>query len=115
MPLPITPERCAAIYDALRAFPPYSGWALPESDAIEFHVSKRTDIYGQYHYGADHAITVSSSLVGHWGTLTETIAHEMIHLHQSIRNTQGRAEHNREWTRLARQVCRMFGFDERRF
>jgi hypothetical protein len=39
----------------------------------------------------------------------------MIHLHQSIRGTTSKAEHNHEFKRLALQVCQAFGFDERCF
>jgi len=115
MSLVITPESIAALYDALRQFPPFKAWNLPESDAIEFHVIRTRKVYGTYHYGDDHAITVSESVVGFWDTLTQTVAHEMIHLHQSIRGTQSKAEHNTEFRRLAVQVCDAFGFDPRCF
>ena len=111
----ITPEGCAALYDALRAQYPFSGWKLPESDEVEFHVIRSRRVYGMYHYGDDHAITVSEAIVGHWETLSQTIAHEMIHLYQSIRNTQTRTEHNAEFKGLASLVCRELGFDERCF
>lgn len=115
MSLAITPESCAALYDALRSLNPFRGWNLPDSDAIEFHVVRDAAVYGTYHFGDDHAISVSESRVGHWSTFTQTMAHEMIHLYQSIRGTQTKAEHNREFGRLARQVCTAFGFDERCF
>jgi hypothetical protein len=113
--LTITPESCAALYDALREFPPFIKLRLPDSDAIEFHVVRDAAVYGTYHFGDDHAITVSEKRVGHWHTLTETMAHEMIHLYQSIRGTQTKAEHNSEFRKLASQVCHAFGFDERCF
>ena len=115
MSLPITPESIAALYDALRQFQPFKGWNLPESDEVEFHVTQERSVYGTYHFGEAHAITVSEAVVGHWSTLTETMAHEMIHLHQSIRGTQSKAEHNHEFKRLAIRVCKAFGFDERCF
>jgi len=111
----ITPEGCASLYDALRAQYPFCDWSLPEADEVEFHVVRSRRVYGTYHYGDDHAITVSERIVGHWSTLSETIAHEMIHLYQSLRNTQSRAEHNAEFRGLAALVCREFGFDERCF
>lgn len=111
----LTPEGCAALYDALRAHPPFSRWALPESDEIEFHVTRDKRCFGMYHYGDDHAITVSEAVVGHWSTLSETMAHEMIHLFQSINNSQTKAEHNTEFRKLAAEVCREFGFDLKAF
>lgn len=88
---------------------------MPESEEVEFHVKRDKKVYGTYHFGESHAITVSDAVVGHWSTLTETMAHEMIHLHQSIRGTQSKAEHNHEFKRLAIRVCKTFGFDERCF
>ena len=115
MSLVITPESVAALYDALRCLQPFKAWNLPESEEVEFHVTRERKVYGTYHYGEAHAITVSESVVGHWSTLSETVAHEMIHLHQSIRGTQSKAEHNHEFRRLAVQVCEAFGFDPRCF
>ena len=111
----LTPEGCAALYDALRAHAPFSKWKLPESDAIEFHVIRDQKVFGTYHFGDDHAITVSESVIGHWSTLSETMAHEMIHLYQSLQNRQTKAEHNAEFRKLASEVCRTFGFDPRCF
>ena len=110
-----TPEGCAALYDALRLHQPFSRWSLPDSDAIEFHVTRDRKVFGMYHYGDDHAITISETVIGHWSTLSETMAHEMIHLHQSLQGKQTRAEHNVEFRKLASEVCREFGFDPRCF
>lgn len=68
-----------------------------------------------YHYGEDHAITMSESVIGHWSTLSETMAHEMIHLYQSINKRQTKTEHNLDFRKLAKEVCREFGFDPRCF
>ena len=111
----LTPEGCAALYDALRVHAPFAKWRLPESDAIEFHVTRDRTAFGTYHFGDDHAITISEAVISHWSTLTETMAHEMIHLHQSLTDRQTRAEHNAEFRRLASEVCREFGFDPRCF
>ena len=48
-----------------------------------------------------------------WQTLVETMAHEMIHLHQC---RAGRAvDHDAEWQRLATRVCREFGWKREGF
>jgi predicted SprT family Zn-dependent metalloprotease len=54
-------------------------------------------------------------LVKDWQTLVETVAHEMIHLHQARAGTETRAEHNREWHRLADTVCKRFGWQRDKF
>ena len=115
MSLEITPGGVAALYDALRQFQPFKDWNLPAADEVEFHVVREKKVYGTYHFGDAHVITISEKVCGHWSTLTGTVAHEMIHLHQSIRGTTSKAEHNHEFRRLALQVCQAFGFDERCF
>ncbi len=111
-----TPEQVAAVYDCLRAFPPFAGWRLPPSDEIEIHIGVQEDAYAIYHRTGDqHGITVSMLLVTDWSTLVETVAHEMVHLHQARAGTETRAEHNREWRRLAAKVCASFGWNVERF
>jgi hypothetical protein len=105
----VTPERVAAVYDCLRHFPPFCSWKLPPADEIELHISLQEDAFAVYHRkGAQHGITVSMTLVKNWQTLVESVAHEMIHLHQARAGTETRAEHNREWHRLAKTVCDSF-------
>lgn len=112
----LTPERVAAVYDCLRAFRPFSRWNLPESDEIEFRVGVQEDAFAHYwRENGQHAFEVSMLLVKDWQMLVETVAHEMIHLHQALRKTETKAEHNREWHRFADQVCAAFKFDRDKF
>lgn len=116
MPLAITPQQVAAVYDCLREFPPISTWRLPSSDEIEINIGVQQDAFAHYHRRGDqHGITVSMLLVDDWQTLSETVAHEMIHLHQARAGTETRAEHNREWHRLAAKVCEAFGWQLKGF
>lgn len=116
MPLHVTPQRVAAVYDCLREFPPFCRWNLPVSDEVEFHVGTQKDAFAIYHrLGDQHALTISMRLVRDWPTLVETTAHEMIHLYQARAGTETRVEHNREWHRLAAQVCDAFGWRKETF
>ena len=50
--------------------------------------------------------------VGHTSTLVEKMAHETIHLAQEIaKTTTSGAEHNPDFEKRWRQVCRYHGFD----
>lgn len=113
----ITPDRVAAVWDMLRQFPPISKWKLPPAEEVEFTTSARNDIHGQWSRWSNgtHIITVSVKRTGHLDTLIQTVAHEMIHAYQDQSGTSTRAEHNAEFSRLASQVCRAFGFDEKAF
>ena len=112
----ITPEQVAAVYECLRAFPPFSKWKLPPADEVELHIGLQEDAFAHYHRDdGRHAMTISMLLVKDWQTLVETVAHEMIHLHQARAGTETRAEHNREWHRLADTVCKRFGWQRDKF
>jgi len=62
--LPLTPQMCAAVYDCLREFPPFSRWKLPPADEIEFRCTARNDCTAdlwraliQRRYGVDVPFT----------------------------------------------------------
>jgi hypothetical protein len=74
-----------------------------------------------YHNGIprkvrSHEVSISQNRVGHTSILMRTVAHEMIHQYQlrawpETANT----EHNAEFVRLAKRVCRVHGRDEKEF
>lgn len=118
MTLTLTPHSIAAAYDYLRTTPPFKGWNLPDSDAVEFAVTKHRDREGDhnvYQRIGEHIIRVSSHLIKTTDGLMQVIAHEMIHMHQEIAKTISRVPHNREFKRLATHVCRRHGWDAARF
>lgn len=118
MTLFLTPHALAAAYDYLRATPPFNGWKLPESDAVEFGVTKHRDREGDhnvYQRVGEHIIRASSHFVKTTDGVMQLMAHEMIHMHQEITKTITRVQHNRAFHRLARRVCRCHGWDAVRF
>lgn len=108
----ITPQQVAAAYEFLRHFAPFSRWKLPEADAVAIHVKAIRD-HGLYWYDKCHNITVSSLLVDSPPSLLDVTAHEMIHLRQQLRGDP--LTHNAEFRRMAKQVCREFAWDVKRF
>ncbi len=120
MPIVLTPEIIEGAYEFLRTTPPFRNWRLPEADEVTFVVSRHKRYVG-YHRGTrhkiyDHEIGISEVCVGHTNTLLRTMAHEMIHQHQQRSRTQtAHTEHNAEFMRLARIVCRYHGWDEKEF
>lgn len=119
MALPLTPDMLAGAYSFLCATPPFRGWRLPHSDAVVFTVNKHPSYFGTYQEGPGdrHEIAMSSECVGHTDTLILYMAHEMIHLFQTIAKTAPRAkiQHNADFRRKAATVCKAHGFDVRRF
>jgi hypothetical protein len=116
MTLRLTPQMLAAAYDFLRTSQPFSGWKLPESDAVAFTVNHHKYWFGS-HQGAETClITISDATVGHTSTLIRVMAHEMIHLRQYLHGEESRKiSHNRDFRRKAALICKIHGFDEKAF
>ena len=115
----LTPERLAALYDALRAFRPFCGWRLPPAAEVTFRTTRARNcaaFYNREQRGTNYTITVSESLVGHFDTLAPILAHEMVHLKQDIARTETpNAEHNAEFHTLSATICREMGWDPKFF
>jgi len=85
MAINLNTEMLAHCFDMLAATPFISKWNLPHSDDIKFKLVSRKRFFGRYIYdGGNHTIEISTKSVGTFQTLILTMAHEMIHLHQSM-------------------------------
>lgn len=117
MTLPLTRETLAAAYDYLCTTPPFNKWNLPESADIEFKIIRSIHFRGWYSTNANgrHVIAISSRCIGRTTSLLETMAHEMVHLHQGDVRMETKGIHNRAFWILAERVCRYHGFDPRLF
>ena len=110
--LQITPHQLGAVYDCLRAFPPFRRWKLPPAEEVHFSVTRARDRFGSYcPRGAGHHITASSEKIGHYDTLARLVAHEMIHMKLQIEGHPGWHLHGSVFRRLAASVARYHGFD----
>lgn len=113
MTFPLHPEHLEAIYECLRALPPFNRWKLPHGEDVLFRTTERQDARGEYRQlpSGDHEIMISTACCGHFDTIVMTVAHEMIHLHQRARGRDTAAQHNAAFVRTARRVARMYGWD----
>ena len=116
MTLPLTPHMLVGAYEFLRTTPPYRRWRLPEGDGVKFAVNRHQGAIAMHQGGSECLIEVSSSIVGHTGTLLWVMGHELIHLHQYLAKleTSGTV-HNADFRKKARAACRYHGWDERLF
>ena len=117
MTLHLTPEMLEKSYDLLRVSPPFRRYSLPPSEEITFHVGRTRHLQGEYDHVRDvgHVITISDGKIGRLVSLIEVMAHEMIHLYQREKKSETPAQHNVEFRRLAKIVCRHHGFDPKLF
>ncbi len=114
MTLPLTPHMLAAAYEYLRACPPFKGWKLPDSDSVQFHVTRHRDRYSDHNtVRAEHVIRVSSYCTTTTDTLMQAVAHELIHARQA--QTKDRGVHGPRFRRVAEAVCRSHGWDLKGF
>ncbi len=122
--LTLTPEMLEGAYEYLRVSPPFCHWDLPHADHVSFRVLGAKDRFG--HFRGRHRkaqgddgfseIAISAGLVKSTDLLISTMAHEMIHQHQQRTRTEtSNTEHNAQFIKLARQVCRYHGWDEKEF
>jgi uncharacterized protein (DUF885 family) len=122
----LTPAILESAYTYLRATPPFKNWKLPESDAVEFRViatrrNKKTNgiLYGDFNLcaGRDGLPVIRISCTAHKRLLSvqETMAHEMVHMHQRQTDQKATSMHGPKFKRLAAQVCKQHGFDPKTF
>lgn len=117
MSLPLNPEMLASAYEFLKTTPPFHRWKLPHHSDVTFRVIKDPSLRGWYDIRRGrHTIGISSNCIGYTYNLMATMAHEMIHLHQSTANMETRdVEHNAAFRMLAHRVCKYHGFDPKLF
>jgi len=116
MTLKLHPDLLAAGYEYLRQSTPFRGWGLPEADDIGFGVVKDTTMFADFMVvDGIPMIRVSERMHGHTTTLLQTIAHEIIHLHQHLKKLDTGGEHNADFWRRAKRVCAAHGFDPLNF
>ncbi len=94
--------------------PPFDKWPLPPRDAVCFEVKHRRDVYGEF-WPEPPTILISSVHTGQFESLCRVMAHEMIHLVQELAKEATGAQHNAAFRRRSRQVCKVFGWDNKAF
>lgn len=117
MTLRLSPDTLASGYEYLRTTPPLKGWKLPHADEVAFHVVSDPRIFADIGFDDDGGplIRVSAKKNKTSVTLLMSIAHEAIHLHQYLCKLDRGGEHNDDFRKRARLVCRAHGWDEELF
>jgi hypothetical protein len=119
----VTPDSCRAVYEYFRTTLPFRRWKLPDAEAVEFRITKSSDLYGSVYYPSivGHAIRPRMEVSDHlcWCTdlLLRVIAHEMCHLRQfqldgwRIVEKGKEYGHGPDFQAMAKLVCRRHGFN----
>lgn len=96
-------------YNYLNSHPPFTKWNLPSHDRIRFVVKRSLMQMGEYDVDP-HTIIVSSKTNENLQQVLETVAHEMVHMACEIKDYYKHPDHDYHFQRLAKQVCRQFGW-----
>lgn len=118
MTLPLTPTNLRAAYDFLASTAPFKDWNLPDGEDITFKVLRRRDTDAQIDTNKNKVtIAVSAGRNGHTATVLLSLAHEMIHLHETRCKIRWRGveHHGRAFRKWAAEVCEVHGFDPKLF
>jgi hypothetical protein len=116
MALPLDADILRSAYDYLAETPPFRAWNLPAGEDVRFKVIRDPNVRGLYwRTGKRHHIAISSRCIGRTESLMATMAHEMIHLHETNVGVGRGAEHSGAFQCWAARVCRFHGFDHSLF
>jgi len=120
--LTLTPPLVRSAYIMLRGGPVFHRLRVAETltPFIQFDIMKGDTLRGFYEYRKNHRVPHRIGLHQPYCTTLEhtleTLAHEMIHMHQQIAGTASpRVIHNAEFKRIAKRVCDAYGFPFSRF
>lgn len=117
--LKLTPDFTRGLYIMLKYGPVFSKMPLPMAAEVAFRVTRAKDRCGYYQYHpatGKHEIALDQPYNDRLEHAVETMAHEMIHLYQSINKSESRkTDHNAEFHRIAKRVCNAYGFPLSRF
>lgn len=101
-----------AAYDFMRTMPPFCNYKLPKGDEIEFRIVNSHRMHGWHkRVNGKDIFAISHNCIGHVNSLVFYVSHEMIHLLQAERGTCNKSAHNAEFHKIAKEVCRLNGFD----
>lgn len=118
----VTRKTIERVYELLKELPPFNKWSLPPKSQVVFGFAKEKRVYGIYfpkEGNLKHRINVVKTIS--IPKLTETMAHEMIHLKECLAGRKiqfidsQKDWHGKEFKRLAREVCKSLGFNRKEF
>lgn len=122
MKIPIKQETIRAIYSMYRSISPFCRWNLPKAEDVFFTSMRSKKKWGEYDNtwepgkklgSVKHRIKIDHH--ADMPTLLRVVAHEMVHLRQqqagySTKYKNEKDWHQRDFKKMARQVCKRYGF-----
>jgi hypothetical protein len=117
--LVFTPDNLRAAYNYLSETEPFVNWNLPDADDVTFFVDTKSVRHSGRCYplqeDGHYRIEISSKFHHHTLSLMETMAHEMVHVHEFHNGIPVKRHHGKTFKLLAAEVCAIHGFDPGKF
>lgn len=101
-------------YVFLKSHSPFNEYITIPSHEVKFVVTRSEMRMGEYDVDP-HTIMVSSKSCANWNDVLETIAHEMVHMICELKDHANHHEHDYHFKRIAKRVCKHWGFDPKTF
>ena len=107
----ITIEKVRAVYTMLLQMEPFNRWSLPAENQITFALAPLTGRRGDWDPNT-HTLRVSTACITTFLGLVGVVAHEICHIRQQMigRSPEANGGHNKEFHRMAGQICKEFPF-----
>lgn len=108
-----------AVYAMLREFPPFNRWGLPPADQVKFELIEPPDL-AEFSEDDDGRLTIAINPLKHvWlYQIIESVAHEAVHMRQHMLDrlpVSDTKHHNKEFDKMAWQVCKELGMNPQTF
>jgi len=118
----LTPDILRAAYAYLAETQPFREWNLPDAEDVGFEVVNNHDIHGAcwaptMNETGQFRIAISDTKHNHTLSLMQTMAHEMVHVHeyQTCLRKPSYRKHGKVFQGFACEVCAEHGFDPGQF
>jgi hypothetical protein len=113
----LTEDMLRGAYAYLSETPPFNGWNLPDAEDVSFVVAHSRKRQGRCHVRSDgkFKIEISDRYHTHTQSLMQTMAHEMVHVHEFQNGLSQYWAHGKVFKALRDEVCVAHGFDPGQF
>jgi hypothetical protein len=120
MALPLNIDRLRLLYDFFSECPPFDKWNMPDSDLINFMITRSKDTAGFVRKSSNpkykYDLAISTVCCGWFSRVAWVMCHEMLHVHQMEAKMESpHTTHNQAFMKLGKKICAVFGFDPHEF
>lgn len=109
----LKPQYIKTLYQSFRLLPPFDSYNLPPASKIKFKIIESKEAYG--YFDCEPLVIEISTLCTSFELVMETLLHEMVHLHLYLDGKTHYERHDKTFKKIAAKVCKIYGFDIKRF